>query len=142
MKKLTQCVSLLLVCLMVLAIPVSANSRSMEASHYFAYTSAYLSGVTTTAFKVCFDVTAVDIMDELGASVIEVERSSDGVNWETVHTRTKESYPDMIGENDYDHNYNFLYIGLSGYSYRAYIEFYAKDDTGEAYYGSYTQTFP
>lgn len=141
MKKITQCVCLLLVCAM-LAIPASANTKGTDASNYFAYTDAYLNALTSTSFQVCFEVTAVDYMDKLGASIIKVQRSSNGSDWETVHTRTKEDYSALTEDDSYDHNYYFTYYGSSEYQYRAYVEFYAKKDNGEAYYDTYTETFP
>lgn len=141
MKRLTQYVCILLACAF-LVMPASAEPRGMDASNYFAYTSAYLNALSSTSFQVCFDVTAVGGMDEIGASLIKVQKSSDGTNWETVHTRTKEDYSGMIGEDTADHNYYFTYYGTTGYQYRAYIEFYAKKGNGEAYYDTYTETFP
>lgn len=140
MKRLIKCMCLLLVCMSVLVIPVSAESRSMEASSYFFRTSAYLNELSGTSFEVYFEVTAVDGMDKLGASVIKVQRSEDDENWETVHTRKKGSYTGMAASDTGDHNYSFTYTGTSGYYYRAYVEFYAKKDNGEAFLDYYTES--
>ena len=71
-------------------------------------------------------------MDELGASEIKIQRSSDGVNWTTMKTYTKESYSNLICENTGSHAACVSYTGTAGYYYRAKITLYAKKGTGSA----------
>lgn len=140
MKRFSQIICLILVLSLTLAIPVSAMGSSSWASNYFGSHSCYLWGVSSTGFQVWFDVRALRMMDELGASTIKVQRSSDAVNWSTVKTYLKANYSQMtttertasyagyVTFNDAD----------SGYYYRAYVEYYAKDSNGTGTLSSYT----
>ena len=141
MKRFAQCVSLVLILAICLAIPAYAvEETSPWASSYFASRSAYLWKISGSQFQVWFDVGAVGGMAELGASKIKVQRSSDNSNWTTMQTYIKEDYSSMIGYNTGDHNsYVTYYTGESGYYYRAYVEFYAKNSSGGCgYYDYYT----
>ena len=141
MKRFIQFVSLILVLSMCLVTPAfAAEEVSPWASSYFMSRSAYLTVVSGTTFDVWFEVTAVRGMDEIGTSVIKVQRSTDKSDWDTVKTFTKESYANMIDYNTADHSDSVRYVGTSGYYYRAYVEFYAKDDTGTAYHTYYTSS--
>lgn len=140
MKRFTQCVCFILVFSMMLAVPVSAAEVEPRASDYFGKFSAYLWEVSDTQFQVWFDVTAVRRMDELGASVIIVQRSSDAVNWKDMQTYTKESYSQMtttVGTASHS-GYVTYNNAETGYYYRAYVKFYAKDSSGSATYSCYT----
>lgn len=138
MKHFKRFVCLILVASIIAATPVfaaeklaatdeNANARS---SSYFGRSSVFLYQTASTTFEAWFDVSAVGMMDELGASVIKIQKSSDGVNWTTIRTFTKEAYPSMICENTSAHANGYTHIGISGYYYRAYITLYAKKGTG------------
>lgn len=133
MKRFIQLVCLVLIASMLLAVPAYAAE---QASDFFAAHSCYLWEVSDSAFQVCFNVTAVGGMDVLGASEIKVQRSSNGVSWETVAT-----YYDYYG---YDRSYyskEITYSSVtSGYYYRAKVTFYAQDDTGVGEYTDYTSS--
>ena len=91
MKRFIQCVSLILVLSMCLVTPAfAAEEVSPWASSYFMSRSAYLTVVSGTTFDVWFEVTSVRGMDEIGTSVIKVQRSTDKSDWDTVKTFTKE----------------------------------------------------
>lgn len=140
MKRFTQCICLVLVLATCLAVPAAAAEEiSPYASSYFMCFSAYLWKTSETEFEVWFDVTAVDGMAELGACVIKVQRSPDKSYWSTMRTYKKEDYPSMIRYDTGDHASYVTYSdGISGYYYRAYVEFYAKNSSGRGYYDFYT----
>lgn len=140
MKRFIQFVCLVLVLATCLTIPVSAaEGISPYASSYFGCFSAYLWKTSGTEFEVWFDVGAVCGMEELGTSVIKVQRSSDKSYWSTMRTYKKEDYPSMIDYNTSTHCSCVTYSdGISGYYYRAYVEFYAKNSSGRGYYDFYT----
>lgn len=133
MKRLSQLICMFLVASMLLAIPAQAATRG---SDYFAAHSCYLWRVSDSEFEVCFDVTAVDIMDKLGASEIKVQRSANGVSWETVAT-----YNDFYGTNRsyYSDEQSFTSV-KPGYYYRAKVTFYAEKGNGIAKYTDYTSS--
>lgn len=140
MKRFTQCICLILVLSLTLVIPAMAAENAPWASNYFGSRSCYLWDVSSTGFQVWFDVRAVRTMSELGASTIKVQRSTDTVNWTTVQTYTKANYPQMTiktGTTGYA-GYVTFDDAESGFYYRAYVDFYAKDSNGSAEYGMNT----
>lgn len=140
MKRFTRLACFLLAFVLVLAIPAYATEQSQRASHFFSSFKAYCYESTSGDLAVYFKVLATGTMDELGASLIKVQRSSDGSNWTTVKTFTKESYPQMKNTNVSAHATTLYCSKTSGYYYRAYVEFYAKNSTGTGYYYYYTDT--
>lgn len=141
MKRFARCISLLVVLALVLAMPVYAvDDRAIEASNFFSYTRAYLAKQSGTTFHICFQVTGTGIMDKIGASYIELQCSSDDSNWDPVATYSKVNYDSMTDDNTQTHASYFTYTGVKGYYYRAYVEFYAEDDTGTGCYTYYTSS--
>lgn len=133
MKRLTQLVCLLLVASVFLTIPAQAATRG---SDYFAAHSCYLWEISDSEFEVCFDVTAVGGMDKLGVSEIKVQRSANGVSWETVAT-----YNDYYSYGSSFHSDEIPFTSVkSGYFYRAKVTFYAKKGNGVAEYTDYTSS--
>lgn len=138
MKRFTKAICLVLILALCLAIPVGAEEIAPYASNYFGSYRAYLSGETSTSFQVCFTVTAVREMDKLGVDYIDIERSSDGVNWTTVKTYDSSDYSNLMTTNTGYHSGYVTYSNKqSGYQYRAYIEFYAKEGNGIGLHGAY-----
>lgn len=127
MKRLTQCVIVILLVGCFFVMPVFASEEQVDrASDFFISQSASLWEVSDTEFEVWFDVEATDGMDELGVSTIYVEKSPNGSDWTSHKTYTKSGYPELI-------NYGTgLYVGhvscsgTKGYYYRAQVIFYAK----------------
>ena len=133
MKRFSQFVCLILIVAIYLTTPaLTAGNVDQRASSYFGKGSVYLWKVSSTQFQVWFDVTAVNTMDELGASKITVERSTDEVNWESMKTYTKEDYSQMIAKNTFMHSDCVTYTYTSGYYYRAVVTLYAKNSSGYA----------
>lgn len=138
MKSAIKFLSLLLALSMCLVFPVSAEEISPYASNYFMAHSTYLGNGTSTSFRVWFNVTAVSTMTKLGVSYIDIEESSDGVNWSVVKTYDMDDYGNLIGNNTHYHSGYVTYSSRqSGYQYRAYVKFYAKNSSGTATYGAY-----
>lgn len=140
MKQLIKFVSLLLVLTLVFAVPVSAAENTAPyASNFFGSRNAYLWETSSTSFQVWFNVTAVGTMSELGVDYIEIERSSDGVNWSVVKTYSSDDYSNLIAYNTATHSSYVTYANRqSGYQYRAYVELYAKNSSGNrGYSGCY-----
>lgn len=138
MKSFFKCVSLMLVVVMLVAIPVSAAEISPYASNYFMAHSTYLWETSGTSFQVWFNVTAVGTMSKLGVNYIDIERSSDGTNWSVVKTYTQDDYSNLVASNTHSHSSYVSYSNRqSGYQYRAYVDFYAKNSAGTASYGAY-----
>lgn len=141
MKKMTQSICFILAVIFMLSIPVSAaEDVTPKASNYFAASSTYLWKVNSTTFEAWFDIDAVGIMDEIGASSIAIQRSADRTNWTTMYTYTKELYPHLTANNTGSHMGYVTYTGSPGYYYRAVVRYYAKNSTGTASSTKYTSS--
>ena len=133
MKRSARFICLILVCSILVALPVSAESVvEPRGSAFFSSYGTDLYKVSANSFQIWFDVNAnAATMDVIGASEIEVYRSSDKENWTKMRTFEMDDYPAMIAENTSAHTgyvtYNFA---NSGYYYRACVTFYAKNSTG------------
>lgn len=138
MKQFVRIICLVLVFSMTIAIPAYASEQSQRASNFFSSFKAYCYTSDSGQLAVYFKVIATGTMDELGASTIKVQRSSDGTNWSTVKTFTKDVYTQMKYTNTVMHATTLYCTKTSGYYYRAYVEFYAKNSTGTGYYDYYT----
>lgn len=138
MRKLTQFVCVILVLACIFPVQVFGLDTDGKASNYFASESCYLDQTSGTTFEIWAEVSGLDIMDEIGTSVIKVQRSTDGSTWTNVKTYTKESYPSMIGKETGAHDCCLTYTATKGYYYRAYVQFYAKKGTGTATLDRYT----
>ena len=139
MKRFIRCICILLVITMFMVIPALAEGeQNSRASAYFTMSSVYLSTVTGNTFKVWFDVTATCVMDELGASVIIVQRyDADSDSWVSVRSFYPSTYRQMIDYDQVTHAASVTYTGASGFEYRAYVELYAKNSSGEGYMPEY-----
>lgn len=139
MKRFVRCVCMILAMAMVVAIPAfAAATVEPKASSFFTSSSAYLYNVSGKSFDACFTVTGTGTMDAIGANVIKIQRSSDGANWTTVATCSKNNYLYFVGYNTVTHAASVRYTGIGGYYYRAYIELYAKKGVNSGYMGEYT----
>ena len=136
MKKFVRIICFLLVVSTLVAIPAYATEQSERASLFFSAYRAYCYAASSTKIEVNFYVVGASIMDELGASRILVQRSSDQTNWTTVKTFSSANYGDMIATNRGTHGATLSCTVASGYYYRAYVTFYAKNSSGygEKYY--------
>lgn len=130
MKKFIRFVCLLVVMATLVAAPAYATEQTERASIYFSSYRAYCYAASSTKIEVNFYVVGAGIMDEIGASQILVQRSSDRTNWTTVKTFSRGNYSDMIDTNTGAHGATLSCTVASGYYYRAYVTFYAEKDSG------------
>lgn len=132
MKRFTQLICIVLVFVMVFSTTAfAAETADSRASNFFWYSSVYFSHVSGSQYQIWFDVTAVSRMNELGASKIVVERSTDLVDWEHVKTYNKSSYSQMTTTSTTASYANYVtYYPTDGYAYRAIVTLYAKNSSG------------
>ena len=138
MKRFLRLVCLVLVVSLLAAVPAYAEEPTTRASNFFSSYRAYCTKKTSTQLAVSFQVVGAGIMDELGASQVKVQRSTDGENWTTIRTFKKDTYSSMIDTDAGVHGTNLYCTITSGYYYRAVITFYAKNSTGTGYHYYYT----
>lgn len=69
-------------------------------------------------------------MDEVGARTIKIQKSTDGVNWTTIITYSKDTSPYLIDYNTAGHGTCVTYTGTPGCYYRAVVTLYAKNSSG------------
>ena len=135
MKRFLRCVSMILLAVMVLhtsaaaAMPdFGADAEPMASTNiqnYYGFVE-----VTSGRFiTVHFTINATGVMDELGAHMIRVQRSVDGVNWEICETYYEWDYPHIMGGGVSSYSSNITYLGEAGYQYRAFISYRAKNST-------------
>lgn len=135
MKRFVRCACLFLVIVSVMTMPaLAAEAADQRASMFFGSSSAYFNVLSGSKFEIWFDVTATGLMDELGASKIELERSSDGVNWSPVKTFYSSDYPQLLDPDDTSFTYSgyVTHTYSSGYYYCATVTLYAKQGNGTA----------
>lgn len=130
MKKFVRVMCLLLAITALVAVSAYASEQSERASLYFSAYRAYCYAASSTKIEVNFAVIGAGIMEELGASQILVQQSSDRTNWTTVKTFSRDNYSDMIATNRGTHGATLSCDVAAGYYYRAYVTFYAKNSSG------------
>lgn len=138
MKYVIKTLCIILAISMLLAVPVSATEDSQRASSFFVRHRTYLYEVSDNTFDIWFDVVATYTMDELGVNYIELQRSTDQVNWQPVKYYYPSSWSQMISTNTAIHVDNVPYTGFSGYYYRAYVTYYAKSGNNIGEYDTYS----
>lgn len=131
MKQLIKFLCLILVMSFCLAIPIAAEEATPYASSYFGSRDAYLWRTSSTSCEAWFEVTAVRGMAELGALRVDIEESSDGVNWYVVESYERADYSNLIKYNTSNHTTYVTFNEMEpGYQYRMYVELFAKDSNG------------
>lgn len=131
MKRFIKCLCLILALSFCLVIPAAAAEVAPYASSYFGSRDAYLWRTSDTSCQAWFEVTAMRGMAELGALHVDIERSSDGVNWQVVKSYHRSNYSNLIAYNTSNHCSYVTFNEMEpGYQYRMYVELYAKDSSG------------
>ena len=131
MKRFTRCICILLVCIMMISTTAfAAEQPEPRGSDFFAASSVYFWNTSGNKYEIWFDVTAVGTMTELGASKIQVQRSTDEVNWTTVKTYYKEDYSQMTDFGVAGHVDCVSFTATDGYSYQAIVTLYARNSSG------------
>lgn len=138
MKKFLKIICFLMAAVMLFT--TTAFAAESRASDFFARTCTYIDRSSTSKLDIWFEVIAVGTMTVLGVRSIELERSTDKSNWETVKTYGMADYSQLTCASTASHSGSVTYYGSSTYYYRAYVEFYAKNSTGIGVYCSYTAT--
>lgn len=134
MKRPIRFVCMILVCCLLFAVPAqAAETAEPRASSFFASYGTDLYKTSSTSFQIWFDViaNAGSSPQVLGVSEIIVYRSADQQSWTKMRTYTMNNYPEMVAQNTMGHGGYVTYsYATTGYYYRAYITFYAKNSTG------------
>lgn len=131
MKRISPLICMFLAVALLLAVPAAAaETAEPRASSFFMSTDVYLYRTSNTQFQAWFEVSALGIMDKVGASEIKIQESSDDENWTTVKTCSMSSYSNLIDENSGFHASYVTYTGTTGKYYRAKITLYAENSTG------------
>ena len=139
MKRFSRLICMLLALAMLIAIPAAAaENAEPRASNFFGSSCVYLYKTSSTQFEAWFEVSALGIMQKVGASEIKIQRSSDGENWTTMKTYSMDNYSNLIDENTGSHASYVTYTGQTGYYYRAKIVLYAKNSSGFGEWDRYT----
>ena len=140
MKKSIRIISFLISLVLLLIIPISADNSGTYSSIFFHSYDSEIYNTSGRNIEIWFDVVGNGEMDEIGASCIELERSSNGTTWTVVQTFLPEDYPQMICTNT-GMNYDCVTCkGSYGYYYRAHVTCYAKNSRGEGYMNDYSET--
>ena len=131
MKRFTRCICILLVCIMMFSTTVfAAETVEPRGSDFFAASSVYFWNTSGNKYQIWFDVTAKGTMQELGASQITVQRTTDGSSWTTIRNYYMADYDQMIDTNTGRHGASVPFTAVSGYAYRAIVYLYAKNSSG------------
>lgn len=139
MKKFVRIISIILLLVTIITIPTYALDQEGRASLYFSSYRAYCYLASSTTLEVNFTVVGAGVMDEIGASQILVQQSTDQTNWTTVRTFSRYYDSGMIDTDAAYHGTTLSCTVDSGYYYRAYVTFYAKRDSGYGEKNYYTE---
>lgn len=129
-KSIKRGLSLALALMMLMSI--SLTTVSARSSLYLDGYCAWLTAEDDGIVDVCIDVTAYDIMDEVGASRVQIFESKDGgQTWTSKRIYLKSLFPELVDTNTYFYYNNPIsYQGTPGYRYYALVTMYAGDSTG------------
>lgn len=118
-----------LLCVVMLC-NVPTYAAETRASSRIAHSAVSLSKKSTGDFSIYFSVQATDVMEKIGASSVEIQRSS-GDGWVTEYTFTTSNTPMLQRENKDQHSMVLTYSPrFSGVEYRAVVMIYVKDAAG------------
>ena len=122
--------SLLLALVMLVGITVTFVSA--RSSWYIDAYKAWLTPEAGGVIDVTIDVQANYIMDEVGASRVQIfESKDDGNTWTSNRIYLKGLFPELVTTNDFIYyDTPISYPGTPGYKYYAEITVYAGDSTG------------
>ena len=123
---------LLTLALLTAALAVPATAADSRSSLYLSAYRAWLTPKTGAKIDVKVHVQAVDDMDYVGASKVEMYESSDGgATWHRDGTYLRSLVDRMLVEGDvlyYDTA--VTHQGTAGWKYFAVVTVYASDSTG------------
>lgn len=138
LKKAT---ALLLAIILVVSLPALAAADDRSSSFFASNSNSYYI-VDSDTFEIGFVSHALDIMYELGATTIVIERSANGLTgWTSMVTYSASSNPHLLGKNVASYSSYITYNGTPGYYYRALITYYARNSRGATMDSLYTKSF-
>jgi len=118
--------------LLITAIAIPAGAVTGRSSLYLSCYRAWLTPVSGAKINVNVDVQAVDYMDDVGSTKIEIFESSDGGDtWSRPRTYYSALEDNMLVQDSviyYD--VAVIHQGTAGYKYYAVVTVYAGDHTG------------
>ena len=129
MKRTLRFIALFMSVVILCVIPVSATEIAPMDSTHIDNCYGHIEMSAGYSVRVVFSIYAIGYMDELGASMIRVQRSTDGINWEICDTYWASDHPEMMGSGSVFES-SVTYHGQAGYQYRAFIYFHAKNSSG------------
>ena len=118
-----------LLCVVMLG-SISAHAVEARADDRIMNSTATLSKKSNGDLSVYFSVRANDVMEKIGASSMEIQRSS-GNGWVTEYTFNTSNTPTIQVESKFQHSAVLTYSPLfTGQEYRAVVVIYVEDATG------------
>jgi hypothetical protein len=133
--------------MIILALSLCLSSVAMAESGIQPFASSRINAYNTNIISngsgyitIYFNIIATGTMDELGASYIVLQSSTDGTSWLTTYNFIPSSYSSMMGYNVSYKSGSVSYSGIDGVYYRAYVTFKAKNSTGTDTVSEYTST--
>lgn len=137
MKKIISCL-----CAIMLLVSIPATAFASEvtprASEYFGYTDVRASAIGNGKILIEISVDATHLMNEVGASSVDIYEQQTNGSYRKVFTFTKTSYPNLIVEDSFFGYVDVTYRGTPGKNYYAIVGCFAKDNAGSEilYHGS------
>lgn len=139
MKRFARTVCLLLALVLTTAPMTLAQEASTYGNSYIGGFDTWLEIQGNLRIDICFQTIGTGIMEKIGTDKIEIQESTDGVNFTTVDTYYPESFPQMLCENTGSHADSVpFYNTVEGRYYRAYTRFYAEKGNGYGIYYDYS----
>lgn len=116
-----------------LTFPICASAAEVEpiqprASAYLDNYGAYVYLPGNGEVRVYFNVTGTGYMDELGALLIRIYESEDGLSWTWKDSFSYDNNPGMLSYNDDYHSGYVSYNGVAGRYYKAYVCIWGGQD--------------
>lgn len=123
--------------IIVFAAPFHAAAAVIEpiepqASYYLESYQTYIYPAGNGEIQVWFHVTGTTDMDDIGALSIKIfeASSSTSTTWTHVKTFLQENESDMLAHDTFAHMSHVTYQAKAGKYYKAYVCFWAGNDTG------------
>jgi len=114
----------------VLLCSVPAYAVETRADSRIVHSTATLSKKSNGDLSIYFSVQANDIMEQIGASSVVIQRSS-GSDWVTEYTFNTTNTPALLRDNKDRHSMVLAYSPrFTGVEYRAVVMIYVEDATG------------
>lgn len=122
------------VCLFLILIfcSVTASAVDLRASSRITYATASMTKERDGNICISLYLKAKDIMNELGADNVEIQRYT-GTKWVSEYTIELKDMPELMIENESSFELIFTYSPqYSKNSYRAKVSYYAEDGEGSS----------